>query len=113
MNRKARDRAVAAEIVAELTKALGPVAPEMLTANSDKVCEIFGAALDRHEIVSEFAAANVMRCIPRLLARRQIDAAMRGKGKSNDHLRRDACAVKDEQHDDCQDAAARRGGRLS
>jgi hypothetical protein len=69
MNRKARDRKVAEEIAAELTAELGPIAPEDLTANSDRVGEIFGRALDRHEIVSENAAAHVLACVPRILAR--------------------------------------------
>jgi hypothetical protein len=52
MNRKARDRKVAQEIANELTEALGPVAPEMLTRNSDvgpkgekRPADVIGAAV--------------------------------------------------------------------
>jgi hypothetical protein len=70
MNRRARDRRIAQEFADELSKALGgPVPPEALTANGEIVCEIFGRVLDRHQIVTESAAACVLRCVPRVLAK--------------------------------------------
>jgi hypothetical protein len=69
MNRKARDRKVAQEIADELTAALGPVAPEMLAANRDTVEEVFERVFDRHQIVTESAGANILKCVPRVLAK--------------------------------------------
>ena len=84
MNRKARDRKIAEEFAAELCEALGgPVMPEALIENRDTVCEVFGRVLDKHKIVNEAAAACVLACVPRVLAKnfkfaernRRIDAA--------------------------------------
>jgi hypothetical protein len=82
MNRKARDRRIAEEIVDELTKELGgPVMPEALTANPETVGAVFGRVLDRRGIVNESAAACILKCMGRALAKnfrnRQLDAAMR------------------------------------
>ena len=84
MNRKARDRLVAQQFVNELTTALGgPVMPETLAENSETVCRIFGDVLDRHQIVAESAAACVMRAVPRVLAKAELQrqlAMRRAKG---------------------------------
>jgi hypothetical protein len=83
MNRKARDRKIAEEVVAELAKALGGpvIRPEALVEHSDTVGDIFGRVLDAHHIASEFAAANIMKCVPRILAKaernRRLGAAIR------------------------------------
>jgi hypothetical protein len=92
MNRKARDRRVAEEVVNELYDALGPVllhqigcgvvTSEALPEEArDKVGDVFSRVFDRHKIVTKFAGANVLACIPRILAKaelnRQLDAAMR------------------------------------
>jgi phage gpG-like protein len=86
MNRKARDRRVAQEFADELTKALGGPAmpPEALTANRETVGEIFGRVLDRHQIVNEAAAACVLACVPRVLAKNFKSAEL------NRRRRRDA-----------------------
>ena len=95
MNRKARDRRVAEEIADELAKALGGPAltaiarsripSEALTEETrDTVGEVFGRIFDQRGIVTEAAAANILMCVPRILAKnfkaaernRQLDAAM-------------------------------------
>jgi hypothetical protein len=73
MNRKARDRKIAEEIASELTLALGgPVAPEMLAENRDAVCEVFERVFDAHGIVNEFAGANILKCVPKILAKAEL-----------------------------------------
>jgi hypothetical protein len=75
MNRKARDRKIAEEIADELAKALGStVTPEALAGRDDIVCAAFERVFDAHGIVNEFAGANVLKCVPKILARRQLDA---------------------------------------
>jgi hypothetical protein len=69
MNRKARDRKIAEEVVAELAKVLGPVAPEMLIEHRGVVEETFERVFNRHQIVNEFAGANILKCVPRVLAK--------------------------------------------
>jgi hypothetical protein len=72
MNRRARDRRIAEEIAAELTAALGPVAPEMLIERRGIVEQVFERIFDRHGIVTEHAGANVLKCVPRILAKAHL-----------------------------------------
>jgi hypothetical protein len=83
MSRKARDSRIAAVIGEELTKALGPVIrPEALTEHSDVVCEVFGRVFDQHGVVTEWVAANVLKCVPRVLAKAEL-ARRRDAAKEN------------------------------
>jgi hypothetical protein len=91
MNRKARDRRVAEEVANGLHDALGPgllhqigggvVTPEALPEEiRDKIDEVFSRVYDAHGIVNKFAGANILKCVPRALAKaelnRQLNAAM-------------------------------------
>jgi hypothetical protein len=82
-----RAQAIAAEIADEIGRKLGPIPPETLAVQSELICEIFGAALDRNKIVDEASAARVMAFVPQFLADKyrqraelnaRIDAAVRG-----------------------------------
>jgi hypothetical protein len=77
MNRRARDRRIAEEIVSELCEALGPaLPPEALTENRDLVGEVFGRVFDRHGVVTESAGASILACVPRLLAKAALKILM-------------------------------------
>jgi hypothetical protein len=93
--RACRENAIAAEIAAELHDALGPVllhqiggrvvTPEAVPEEiRDKVGEVFGRVFDRHGIVTESAAACVLACVPRVLAKAELNRqqAMRRQGKT-------------------------------
>ena len=86
LKRRKKEQAVAAEIADELTRALGPIAPETLAIKSDTVCRIFSDALDRNGVVDESAAERVLAFVPGILAdvnlkfadlQRKLDAAVR------------------------------------
>jgi hypothetical protein len=86
IKRRARERAIAAEIAHELHRALGPTMPEALGENRDIVCGIFADAFDRHQVVSEASGERILAYVPLELAERhrkfaelhrQLDAAVR------------------------------------
>jgi hypothetical protein len=84
LKRRAFEQAVAADVAAELFRALGPGIP--IADHSETVCRVFGAGLDRHQITTEAAAARILGFVPKYLAdlnrqraefNRQLDAAIR------------------------------------
>ena len=86
LKRRKFEQAIASEIAHELTRALGPIAPETLAIKSDTVCRIFSDALDRNGVVDESAAERVLAFVPGMLAgmnqtfaelNRRLDAAVR------------------------------------
>jgi hypothetical protein len=68
LKRRKFEQACASEIAHELTRALGPIAPETLAIKSDTVCRIFSDALDRNGVVDESAAERVLAFVPGILA---------------------------------------------
>lgn len=74
-NGERRDRRIAEEIAAELTEALGPIAPEALIEHRDTVCETFDRVFDRHQIITEDAGARILGYVPKVLAARNLEFA--------------------------------------
>ena len=71
LRRRARERAIAAEIANELALSpamQGGLTPEALSDNSSLVCEVFGRVFDRHQIVDEGAAERILGYVPKVLA---------------------------------------------
>src|ERR1035437_2911877 len=102
LRRRARERAIAAEIANELALSpamQGGLTPEPLSDNSSLVCEVFGRVCDRHQVVTEDAGARILEYVPKVLAKlnlkfadlnRQLDAAIRqtrtiGSGQAGRH----------------------------
>jgi hypothetical protein len=79
----AEERAIAVELAAELTKALGPVLPpEALSAkDGDVVREVFSRVFDAHGIVIEAVGARILSRLPKLLARAEFNR-QRAMGKT-------------------------------
>jgi hypothetical protein len=84
LNRRKREREIAAEIADELHRVLGPTSPEVLAEKSDLVCGIFADSFDRHQVVSEASGERILAHVPLVLAdlnrkfaelNRQLDAA--------------------------------------
>jgi hypothetical protein len=83
---RARERAIADEIANELHRVLGPLNPEDLEKNSATVGEVFGRVFDRHGIIDEAPAAQILARVPKELAalnlpfadlNRKLDSAIR------------------------------------
>jgi hypothetical protein len=87
IKRRARERAIAAEIAGEIHRVMGPTMPEALVGeNRDIVCGVFADAFDRHGIVTEASGARILGYVPKVLAglnqsfadlNRKLDAAVR------------------------------------
>jgi hypothetical protein len=70
MMTSSEERAIAAELVRELVKELGPMMPESLAAISgEKVCEVFELVFNRRKIVIETVGASILSRVAKLLAK--------------------------------------------